>query len=50
MDRPQTSLRVATRSKIEWLAGKLSRVTSTGELIPEVDGLRGSGGNLVKRA
>jgi peptidoglycan/LPS O-acetylase OafA/YrhL len=40
MDRPQTSLRVATRSKIEWLAGKLSRVTSTGELIPEVDGLR----------
>src|SRR5262245_12365983 len=40
MDRPQTSLRVAARSKIEWLAGKLSRVTSTGELIPEVDGLR----------
>src|SRR5215831_727254 len=40
MDRPQRSLRVAARSKIEWLAGKLSRVTSTGELIPEVDGLR----------
>jgi peptidoglycan/LPS O-acetylase OafA/YrhL len=40
MDRPQTSLRVAARSKNEWLAGKLSRVTSTGELIPEVDGLR----------
>lgn len=40
MDHPQTSLRVAARSKIEWLAGKLSRVTSTGELIPEVDGLR----------
>ncbi|HEV2664968.1 MAG TPA: acyltransferase [Blastocatellia bacterium] len=40
MDRPQTSLRVAARSKIEWLAGKLSRVTSTGELIPEVDGMR----------
>jgi peptidoglycan/LPS O-acetylase OafA/YrhL len=40
MDHPQTSLRVAPRSKIEWLAGKLSRVTSTGELIPEVDGLR----------
>lgn len=40
MDRPQTSLRAAARSKIEWLAGKLSRVTSTGELIPEVDGLR----------
>jgi peptidoglycan/LPS O-acetylase OafA/YrhL len=40
MDRPQTSLRVAARSKIGWLAGKLSRVTSTGELIPEVDGLR----------
>ncbi|MGH9755021.1 MAG: acyltransferase family protein [Blastocatellia bacterium] len=40
MDHPQTSLRVAARSKLEWLAGKLSRVTSTGELIPEVDGLR----------
>ena len=40
MDRPQTSLHVAVRSKIEWLAGNLSRVTSTGELIPEVDGLR----------
>jgi len=40
MDRPHTSLRVAARSKIGWLAGKLSRVTSTGELIPEVDGLR----------
>jgi peptidoglycan/LPS O-acetylase OafA/YrhL len=40
MDRPKTSLRVAARSKIGWLAGKLSRVTSTGELIPEVDGLR----------
>jgi peptidoglycan/LPS O-acetylase OafA/YrhL len=40
MDHPQTSLRGAVRSKIEWLAGKLSRVTSTGELIPEVDGLR----------
>jgi peptidoglycan/LPS O-acetylase OafA/YrhL len=40
MDRPQISLRVAARSKIAWLAGKLSRVTSTGELIPEVDGLR----------
>jgi peptidoglycan/LPS O-acetylase OafA/YrhL len=40
MDRPPSSLRVAARSKIEWLAGKLSRVTSTGELIPEVDGLR----------
>ncbi len=40
MDRPKTSLRVAARSKIGWLAGKLSRVTSTGEVIPEVDGLR----------
>src|SRR5215510_3689298 len=40
MDHPHTSLRVAARSKIEWLAGKLSRVTSTGELIPEIDGLR----------
>lgn len=30
----------AVRSKIEWLAGKLSRVTSSGELIPEIDGLR----------
>src|SRR5215468_7320454 len=40
MDRPQRSLRAAARSKIEWLADKLSRVTSTGELIPEVDGLR----------
>jgi peptidoglycan/LPS O-acetylase OafA/YrhL len=40
MDRPPTSLRVAARAKIERLAGKLSRVTSTGELIPEVDGLR----------
>ena len=40
MDRPPTSLRVAARSIIEWLAGKLSRVTSTGELIPEVNGLR----------
>lgn len=40
MDHPQTSLRDAARSKIRWLAGKLSRVTSTGELIPEVDGLR----------
>jgi peptidoglycan/LPS O-acetylase OafA/YrhL len=40
MDHPQNSLRVAVRSKIEWLAGKLSRVTSTGELIPEIDGLR----------
>ena len=40
MDHPRTSLRAATRSKIEWLAGKLSRVTSTGELIPEIDGLR----------
>lgn len=40
MDHPETSLRLAARSKIEWLAGKLSRVTSTGELIPEVDGLR----------
>ena len=40
MDHPQTPLPVATRSKIEWLAGKLSRVTSSGELIPEVDGLR----------
>jgi peptidoglycan/LPS O-acetylase OafA/YrhL len=40
MYHPQTSLSLAARSKIEWLAGKLSRVTSTGELIPEVDGLR----------
>jgi peptidoglycan/LPS O-acetylase OafA/YrhL len=40
MDHSQNSLRVAVRSKIEWLAGKLSRVTSTGELIPEIDGLR----------
>jgi peptidoglycan/LPS O-acetylase OafA/YrhL len=40
MYRPQTALRVTARSKIEWLAGKLSRVTSTGDLIPEVDGLR----------
>src|SRR5262252_749171 len=40
MDRPQRSLRAAARSKIGWLACKLSRVTSTGELIPEVDGLR----------
>ncbi len=30
----------AVRSKIEWLAGRLSRVTSSGELIPEIDGLR----------
>jgi peptidoglycan/LPS O-acetylase OafA/YrhL len=28
------------RSKTEWLAGRLSRVTSSGELIPEIDGLR----------
>jgi peptidoglycan/LPS O-acetylase OafA/YrhL len=40
MDHPQNSLRGAVRSKIEWLAGKLSRVTSAGELIPEIDGLR----------
>jgi peptidoglycan/LPS O-acetylase OafA/YrhL len=40
MNHPQSTLRAAARSKIEWLAGKLSRVTSTGELIPEVDGLR----------
>jgi peptidoglycan/LPS O-acetylase OafA/YrhL len=40
MAHPQTSLRVAARSKFEWLAGKLSRVTSTGDLIPEIDGLR----------
>jgi len=40
MDHPRNPILVATRSKIEWLAGKLSRVTSTGELIPEVDGLR----------
>lgn len=40
MDHPRNHLLAATRSKIEWLAGKLSRVTSTGELIPEVDGLR----------
>jgi peptidoglycan/LPS O-acetylase OafA/YrhL len=25
---------------VDWLAGKLSRVTSSGELIPEIDGLR----------
>ncbi|MBO0857292.1 MAG: acyltransferase [Chloracidobacterium sp.] len=40
MNHPQNTLRAAARSKIEWLAGKLSRITSTGELIPEVDGLR----------
>jgi peptidoglycan/LPS O-acetylase OafA/YrhL len=40
MDHPKNSLRVGARAKIEWLAGKLSRVTSTGELIPEIDGLR----------
>src|SRR5215475_9341658 len=40
MNHPQTTLRATARSKIEWLAGNLSRVTSTGELIPEVDGLR----------
>lgn len=31
---------VVVRSKIEWLADRLSRVTSSGELIPEIDGLR----------
>ena len=40
MDHPQTAVRAEARAKIGWLAGKLSRVTSTGELIPEVDGLR----------
>src|SRR5215475_2041606 len=40
MNHPKSTLRAAACSKIEWLAGKLSRVTSTGELIPEVDGLR----------
>lgn len=40
MDHPRNGLLDTTRSKIEWLAGKLSRVTSTGELIPEIDGLR----------
>lgn len=40
MAHPQTSLRAAARSKFDWLAGKLSRVTSTGDLIPEIDGLR----------
>jgi len=29
-----------TRSSHNWLAQKLSRVTSTGDLIPEIDGLR----------
>lgn len=32
---PRTSIRFS-----DWLAAKLSRVTSTGELIPEIDGLR----------
>jgi peptidoglycan/LPS O-acetylase OafA/YrhL len=40
MNHPRNSLLVATRSKVEWLAGKLSRVTSSGDLIPEIDGLR----------
>ena len=34
--------RVAARSRraADWVAGKLSRVTTSGELLPEVDGLR----------
>jgi hypothetical protein len=40
MNHSRNSLLVATRSKVEWLAGKLSRVTSSGDLIPEIDGLR----------
>jgi peptidoglycan/LPS O-acetylase OafA/YrhL len=40
MDHSRTSLFAIIRSQIDWLAGKLSRVTSSGELIPEIDGLR----------
>ncbi len=40
MNHPRNPLLIATRSKVEWLAGKLSRLTSSGELIPEIDGLR----------
>lgn len=35
-----SSLSVLVRSCYEWIAQSLSRVTSTGDLIPEVDGLR----------
>ncbi len=40
MHLPKNRLLGSLRSHVEWLAGKLSRVTSSGELIPEIDGLR----------
>src|SRR5215470_18752753 len=40
MDSSRNRIFVTIRSQVDWLAGKLSRVTSSGELIPEIDGLR----------
>jgi len=40
MNEPSKRLPRALRGAHDWLALRLSRVTSTGELIPEVDGLR----------
>lgn len=40
MKDSSSRLRLAAHSSYEWLARRLSRVTSTGDLIPEVDGLR----------
>src|SRR5215475_15059043 len=40
MNHPRNRLLTVASSTHEWLARKLSRVTSSGELIPEIDGLR----------
>ena len=40
MNHPRNRLLTGACSTHEWLARKLSRVTSSGELIPEIDGLR----------
>lgn len=40
MNSAENSHSSGLRRAGDWLAGRLSRVTSTGELIPEIDGLR----------
>ncbi len=40
MNQPHLRLPAGAGSTVDWLAKRLSRVTSTGELIPEIDGLR----------
>jgi peptidoglycan/LPS O-acetylase OafA/YrhL len=40
MNHPRNRFLGGARSTFDWLANKLSRVTSSGEFIPEIDGLR----------